>query len=144
MDFKRTFARICSAVITLSCVNFSQPVEARPPMTVANFIATHARLSHSKDEINIGGADFYAGLLLKSIYGVGYKAMRATEEAKKQCHPLFCLPQGSKGFGLNIEELHSFFDTIPPEQRGMFTDEAMLLFVEHKFPCATGLTQTKP
>jgi hypothetical protein len=87
--------------------------------------------------LNVGGADFYAGTLLSSIYGSGAKALIANEEAQKRGHPLFCLPLGSKGFALDIEELHSFFDTIPPQQRGMSMDEAMLRFAEHRFPCAT-------
>ena len=105
-------------------------------MTIATFLATHARLSHSKDEITLGGADFYAHSLLSSIYGSGAKAMAANETASKSGHAMFCMPAGQTGFALNIEELHAFFDTIPADQRGMSIDDGMLRFIEHKFPCA--------
>jgi hypothetical protein len=126
---------IVGLCLTMCLIGFSQATTARPMMDVATFLATHARLSHSKSEMNVGGADFYAGALLRSIGEGGSKAVRANDLARRQGHPLFCPPAGSKGFGLNIEELHAFFDTIPVEQRGMTMDDAMLRFAEHKFPC---------
>ena len=134
-DLVLSFSR--SLILTVILASLSQTALARPPMTVATFLATHDRLSHSKDELNVSGADFYASALLRSIYDGGAKALVANQAATKAGHPLFCLPAGQQQFELHIEELHMFFDTIPQEQRGMSMDDAMLRFAEHKFPCVT-------
>jgi hypothetical protein len=132
-----TLSRRISLFVALTDAIIGQSLEARTPMTVATFLATHARLSHSHDELNVGGADYYAGTLLRTIYDSGSKAVRANDAARNSGHPLFCLHPGPDGFPLHIEELHAFLDTIPPERRGMSMDDAMLRFAEHKFPCTT-------
>ena len=115
----------------------SAPGKNSPPLSVAAFLATHDRLSHSKKEMEIGYVTWAARLLIVTVQEAGRDAMaRNAASLKAGTGPLFCPNRGPEGFIVGIEHLHAYLETVPIERRNMSMNAAMLGFAKWKYPCA--------
>jgi hypothetical protein len=133
-----TMVRTLASALTLLVVAAPIPADARrlPEPTVASFLAKHNRLSHSKKEMQPAFVFHEARLVLNQIYTAGGKAVLLNQRALKEGRaPLFCSPYKGGALGLNIEELHAFFETIPADRRSQSLNDGIIGFARSKYPC---------
>jgi hypothetical protein len=122
--------------LVLASATQAPALGARPPMSVAVFLATHNRVSHSTREMALPYVVATSKLLLSAIQRSGAYAFRMNDAARRQGRsPLFCVPSGEKRLPITVEELHAFLETIPANSRHIPLNDAFLMFARAKFPC---------